>query len=165
MYSKSVNIKWFQLQNEKKRKIVQLSNFAQNLNLETLILVNIFCWNLWHMSDSLSLKIITNLQHIDKLSLPVFFQNGINFCSGWGKGIYWEITILSKDERFYCSSMFFPHAWLIIGFVTRATRLVLLVAQGLLTLPEQPRFLVFGVVWFLVFCLMLCRFWLHACHL
>ena len=140
MYSKGVNITWFQLQNEKKRKLVQLSNFAQDLNLETLILVNIFCWNLWHMSDSLSIKIIANLHHIDKLSLPILFSKRDKFCSGWEKGIYWEITILSKDERFYCSSMFLPQSWLIIDFVTRATRLVLLVAQGLLILPEQSRF-------------------------
>lgn len=160
VYSKSVNIKWFQLQNEKKRKIVQLSNFAQDLNLETLILVNIFCWNLWHMSDSLSMKIITNLQHIDKLSLPVFFSKRDKLLFRLrerdilGNNNFIKrraFFCLFKDECFYCSSMFFPHSWLIIGFVTRATRLVLLVVQGLLTLPEQPRFLVWLVLFDLQF--------------
>ena len=42
-------------------------------------------------------------------------------------------------STFLSTSRSFPHSWLITGFVTRLTRRVPLVEQGLLTLPEQLR--------------------------
>jgi hypothetical protein len=51
---------------------------------------------------------------------------------------------------------FFPHLWLINGFVTRVTRRMPHVKKELITLPEHPRpspvFIVVRVAWSLVFC-------------
>ena len=150
----------------KKRKLVQLSNFAQDLNLETLILVNIFCWNLWHMSDSLSIKIITNLQHIDKLSLPVFFSKrdkllfrlrerdilgNNNFIKR--RALLLFLNVLSSFLAYHrlCNSSNTAGA-------TSGTGTAY---------PSGARsvFSEVGVARSLVFCLMFCRFWLHVCHL
>jgi hypothetical protein len=56
---------------------------------------------------------------------------------------------------------FFPHLWLINGFVTRVTRRMPHVKKELITLPEHPRpspvFIVVRVAWSLVFCVIFCR--------
>ena len=59
------------------------------------------------------------------------------------------------------ASQFFLHYWLITGFVIIVTRMVPLVEQELLTLPEHPRApLVFSevrVARSIIFCVMFCR--------
>ena len=56
---------------------------------------------------------------------------------GW---LLWNICV-TNDHGYVPlvvnNSWSFPHSWLITGFVTRLTRRVSLVEQGLLTLPEQ----------------------------
>ena len=52
------------------------------------------------------------------------------------------VSLLMKSVHGYVplvvsTSRFFPHSWLITGFVTRITRRVPLVEQELLTLPEH----------------------------
>jgi hypothetical protein len=63
---------------KKKRKIVQLSNFAQDLNLETLILVNIFCWNLWQVGYENALNNIRwSPQSRDDIQLTAYRENDV----------------------------------------------------------------------------------------
>jgi hypothetical protein len=64
---------------------------------------------------------------------------------------------------------FFPHPWLVTGFVTRVTCRVPQVEHRLLTLPEHlssPRVLVWFVLvdWSFVFCAVFCHHCLSFCH-
>jgi len=54
----------------------------------------------------------------------------------------WNICVTNDQgyvPLFLNTSLFFPHSWLITGFVTRLTRRVPLMEQELLTLPEHLR--------------------------
>ena len=111
------------------------------------------------MSDSLSIKINTNLQHIDKLSLPVFFSKRDTLLFRLREGdilgnnnfIKRRALLLFLDVL---SSFVAYHRFCDSSNTTGAT-------SGTETAYPSGAPLVFsevGVARSLVFCLMLCRF-------
>ena len=71
----------------------------------------------------------------------------------------WNICVHGYVPLVISTSRFFPHSWLITGFVTRLTWRVSLVEQELLTLPEHlsssPVFSGVCVTWSLILCVCL----------
>jgi hypothetical protein len=68
------------------------------------------------------------------------------FWSYWTKGSYWlswshHFESFTNDHGYVLlvvnTSLSFPHSWLVTGFVTRLTRRVLPLEQGLPTIPEH----------------------------